>query len=278
MCLAIFKPANQVVPFDYLDTAAIVNPDGAGFAVATGGSIILEKGFFDGANGIAKELEKYNQYPVAIHFRWATQGNVDKANCHPFSLGKGWAMIHNGIIQSMPVDKTYSDTFLYSERMRQRVGGNIDWPTRKRSIRKMEREIGASKLVFLNRDGTRVIVNEDDGHWSDGVWYSNGSYKESPRWAGFGSSCYSRDVAPAKSTGWNADWYPSRCDGYAPESVKHISGAWDDACDLCAMPLASGQGLAVGHDLLCDACYAELSEQAEHIGETPEEALEALWR
>lgn len=42
----------------------------------------------------------------------------------------------------------------------------------------MKRFIGYSKFAILDKSGKYYIVNEDKGNWSDGVWYSNTSYKE----------------------------------------------------------------------------------------------------
>ena len=33
------------------------------------------------------------------------------------------------------------------------------------------------KLAFLTNDGDYLIANEELGHWKDGIWYSNDSFK-----------------------------------------------------------------------------------------------------
>ena len=269
MCLAIFKPAGKAIPVEHLVNAAIANPDGAGIAYATGDAIHIEKGFFDGAITLAEKLSDIEHLPAAIHLRWATQGTVDSTNCHPFDVGRGWSLIHNGIIQTMPYDKEYSDTFLYAERMSQRIKSNTNWLGRAQSVRKMEREIGASKLVFLNACGESVIVNEKDGHWLGGCWYSNGSYKKTvwnvPTFnrSTFGRSCDLVCDSPPKKDEWSLDWEGSKSD------------CLPDYCDMCTLSLPAGEtGYACGSDLVCEACWADLCDEASTHKLTPEELYE----
>ena len=262
MCLAIFKPAGKSIPVEHLENAAIANPDGAGIAFATGDQIIIEKGFFDGAITLAEKLADIEHLPATIHLRWATQGTVDDTNCHPFAVGRGWSMIHNGIIKNMPYDELYSDTFIYSERMRQRIQSNAAWLNRAKSIGKMEREIGASKLVFLNANGESVIVNEKDGHWLDGCWYSNGSYKQTvwsvPSRPALYRPC---DLIPARQGDeWGLDWQGN-----------------ENTCDMCFQEFPKGEsGFICAGDIVCDSCWQDLSSEASDLKMLPEEVYETF--
>ena len=268
MCLAIFKPAGKAIPVEHLENAAIANPDGAGIAYATGDAIHIEKGFFDGAKTLAEKLSDIEHLPATIHLRWATQGTVDDTNCHPFDVGRGWSLIHNGIIQDMPYDELYSDTFIYSERMRQRIQSNATWLDRAKSIAKMEREIGASKLVFLNANGESVIVNEKDGHWLDGCWYSNGSYKQTV-WnvPTFNRSTFDRPCdlvcdSPSEKDDWSLDW---------------AGGKYVDYCDMCSVPIpADERGMVCAGDIVCGTCWVDLETQAESFKTQPEDIYESF--
>ena len=98
MCLAIYQPAGKTVQEKYLRYGFDNHSDGAGIAWAADGVLHVEKGIFN----IEKLLEVYErvkQYPCLIHFRKATHGKVDAANCHPFLLNDGkLALIHNGVL------------------------------------------------------------------------------------------------------------------------------------------------------------------------------------
>ena len=117
--------------------------------------------------------------PMLIHFRWATHGLVDKDNCHPFKVAPDLAMIHNGIISGIEgVDALTSDTNAF---VKHYVGpmnrGNPRIIYSEYGKLVLEKLIGSgSKLVFLNKKGKAVIINESAGNWENGVWYSNDSH------------------------------------------------------------------------------------------------------
>ena len=177
MCIAIFKAEKKRISKASLEMSFMNNPDGAGFAFANGGRVHIRKGYMTFAD--FWEVYSHKQHlPCAIHFRLSTHGGVSKINCHPFRISEGVAMIHNGVIPDQKTDSKTSDTrafvrdiaqpayqhswkFLYSQ-YGQKLLSSI---------------IGKSKLVFLNRRGRAVIINEKKGHWSKGVWYSNDTYK-----------------------------------------------------------------------------------------------------
>lgn len=269
MCLAIAKPANLLVPEDYLKTAFRANSDGAGFAYHKDGRVHIVKGFMQYEKFI-EAWRPFAKLAALIHFRYTTHGATNHANCHPFELDDG-ALIHNGIISGMgdsrygynysvksapkkrPIDKnsTFSEKFeaaidvlcealgLKGKGKRRRaaalVNQHIDievtpnkdglrrydgkvaaldkllaeyaWAvndkeqhedysrsdTREfvedwlkgwdenmlmRGRRFIEHRIGSgSKLATLHNSGRILLFNEHQGHWNDGVWYSNSCYR-----------------------------------------------------------------------------------------------------
>jgi hypothetical protein len=203
MCLAIFKEANKKVKKREMQIAFDNNDDGAGFAYPSNGKVIIEKGFFkfsDFWNAIKPHMDK----PMAIHFRWSTHGLVDETNCHPFRITDDLAMIHNGVINGIDIeDKNKSDTHTFVDDYVKPINkGNPMFIYSDYGNRTLKACIGSSKLVFINKKGNRVIVNESAGHWADGVWYSNESYKAvkvrysqfattTPYYGSYGSGCYS---------------------------------------------------------------------------------------
>lgn len=186
MCLALYKPANIKPDWTALEEGMCHNSDGAGFAVAVDGQLIVEKGFFKFAD-FKKAFEPFGDHAAIVHFRLATHGGKNQQNCHPFALADFGneadhmpvAVIHNGIFSQAANDqKQWSDTWhicrdvlhpLWSKDEKSLVSSAV--------IPLGDSFVGSSnKLVFLYADGTVGIWGEKNGHWSEGVWYSNYSY------------------------------------------------------------------------------------------------------
>lgn len=197
MCLALYKPAGIATDWNALETGMTYNSDGAGFAVAVDGQLIIEKGFFRWEDFRAA-FEPFCQHAAIVHFRLATHGDKNRANCHPFALadfggdGMPVAVIHNGIFYDAPSDqKQWSDTWHTCRdvlhplwQMSPKIFGTDAM------VSLGDKFVGTSnKLVFLAADGTATIWGESNGHWKDGAWYSNHSYECSsyadPRYRGY---------------------------------------------------------------------------------------------
>lgn len=194
MCLALYKPAKAKLNQDEMRTAFTANPDGAGFAYYDPAlrRVIIQRGYFT-FDALWTDLQPImeDNCPLILHFRWATHGDVNVENCHPFQLSDG-ALIHNGIISGMGTQTSYSkyytppkgdcDTACSDDRSDTREFvedyladmGVLELIAAKKLI---EHTIGYSKLVTIHNDGSVLIFNEQMGHWRNGVWYSNDSYK-----------------------------------------------------------------------------------------------------
>jgi predicted glutamine amidotransferase len=140
--------------------------------------LTVKKGYFT-FKDFYKEYKPHEDKQVLLHFRIKTHGPIDKNNCHPFLVNSGLGFIHNGIISGYG-DNKQSDTIDFNKSILQKIvakHGNMglfDDPM----VELIENVIGYSKLVFLDRHGNYRIMNEDKGHWNNGVWYSNNSYKK----------------------------------------------------------------------------------------------------
>lgn len=185
MCLAIVKPAGIAVPENYLRNGYAENSDGAGIAYALDGKLHVLKSF---------SLERFLEYcaavehlPCLIHFRFATHGPTDEANCHPWLFKNGeLAAIHNGIINIATTTKgeeSMSDTGIFVNLVLDPMSRRV--PVSHPAFRYLvEQSIGKSnKIAVMDVDGSTTIFNEGSGEWSKGVWYSNPGYKREPmRW------------------------------------------------------------------------------------------------
>ena len=92
MCIAVYSPKGNNIPCeDYLHNCFDNNSDGAGFAFNLNGHVEIVKGFMTWTDFINTFREYDKSYclknrGVLIHFRIATHGKVDAANCHPFPV------------------------------------------------------------------------------------------------------------------------------------------------------------------------------------------------
>ena len=239
MCLALYKPAKATLSKTEMATAFKANPDGAGFAYYDPAlrQVVIQRGYFT-FDSLWADLEPIMQdkCPLILHFRWATHGEVNIDNCHPFQLSDG-ALIHNGIISGLGNKYTYTSANKYYTPPTTGVcddGGYCDddrSDTREfvedylsgmhvnalRSAKKLiEFSIGYSKLATIHNDGSVIIFNESMGHWRNGVWYSNHSYVASKA-----SAANPTNLVPTK--GYD---YHGKTEATEPTETQSASEFW----------------------------------------------------
>lgn len=158
------------------------NPHGAGYMFCEGGNVVIRKAFFkleELENSYREDHGRYGQSsPFVLHFRWATHGSKNELNTHPHPVITGdVALVHNGVLRVLiPKGEDISDTIAY-------IREHLSWRTPKQLLgakmrRRLEDDIGwQNKFVILRGDGELSIVNEREGEWSAGVWYSNDNYR-----------------------------------------------------------------------------------------------------
>ena len=198
MCLAIYKPSKVSADWDALEEGFRCNSHGAGFVTVHKGNLTISKGFFTFDEFRAAYLP-YERRQAAIHFRLATHGQKNSANCHPFSVTDEIAMIHNGVL---PIDtsneKDMSDTWHYVEYVLKPLADESRDFYSHGSIKFLgEAAISGSKFVFLRADGDWDIWNQDEGHWAQDIWYSNRSYQKSVGFASWPKRLELADDGPA---------------------------------------------------------------------------------
>lgn len=180
MCVAILRPPGKVIRESHLLSCWNTNKHGAGFAYTNAdGEVVIEKGFMEYKDLLSAWMARTKEFPDSpflLHFRIRTSGATDKDNTHPFKVQHG-AMIHNGVLfhPDPTKHKNKSDTRVLSERMHNNFGDSDVVIAAKENIGK---DIGAyNKLVFLWEGGKTCIVNEEQGTWVEGVWFSNTYWK-----------------------------------------------------------------------------------------------------
>jgi hypothetical protein len=112
MCLIVRGQVADLLALD-LEQAQRSNSDGWG--VHTCRSVYYSFGRID--DSIVNFLETRRPETVAtIHFRWATHGDVNIMNAHPFHLGEQTYLMHNGVLHGEHFQhKKKSDTMRLAE-------------------------------------------------------------------------------------------------------------------------------------------------------------------
>lgn len=187
MCLLSFFPAGVMPDADALENGAIFNDDGHGYAIVVPSArrIIVDRGMD------AKEMIKsfvdarrvFPDGPALFHSRMTTDGVTNLLNCHPFPIGGDCRTVlaHNGIMPLRPSKgDPRSDTRIVAEQHIPRAYGTL---RRRRARLAFERWLGSwNKVVILTVDPRyrdhAFILNEDEGIWDGGTWYSNSMYQD----------------------------------------------------------------------------------------------------
>lgn len=187
MCVICYIPKNNFnIAEEDLRKMWNSNPHGAGIMWRDDkNDVYFSKGYMDFIDFYRDYLiikNDYN-YECAVHFRIATSGGVNAPMCHPFTLtnnindikqikGKSKVCImHNGIIDINSTRSDINDTCEYITRvLYPRYKVNHNFFRKAKQQKKMENEIGYSKLLFFSNKGVEMV-----GDWKEykGCYCSN---------------------------------------------------------------------------------------------------------
>jgi predicted glutamine amidotransferase len=184
MCLAIFKPADAVLPEDSIREGWLGNSDGGGYAFVHKGKVVTRKGFKTLKDFLASyniDSKKYKKSPFVVHFRIRSMGDRSAENTHPYPIAGG-VLIHNGTLDGTGAtyDKGESDTAKFCKMFGDKLTN--EWVAAHK--KELEQAVTYNKFVLLYDNGDTHIINESAGNWYEGVWYSNFSWKPRPVYTG----------------------------------------------------------------------------------------------
>jgi hypothetical protein len=241
MCIAIVKKPGVDIPKETLKVCAENNQDGCGFAYINTDTLGIKRirvkkamDFESFYSKYERAIEKNPDSVFLIHFRIKTSGNIDLANCHPFKIDRDHVFIHNGSIAGIPLEKGKSDTRAFNQNVLRVLPKG--WNGNSGIKKLIEDFIRHSKIVVLNIDGDFNIYNESKGHWVEGVWYSNDSYKRVPvkahvivkgsQVSRYANNPYFRQSfqTPSKSSAQVVHNFPSRTDFNTEKIIKEKVG------------------------------------------------------
>lgn len=261
MCLLILKMPGFDLKDDDMERAFNRNDDGAGFGFyREGETFYLHKGFmeFEAFRAAYREFVRKEDKAI-VHFRIGTQGAKNEANCHPHWIGGDWMMGHNGVIGDVTIKADESDTvaFARDELMPFMKMSPIKATNKHKLLdpivlEKLEARIGSyNKLVFLSREGEHKIINEKAGHWLDGNWYSNCSYKKAT------VAPAATKVEPARNS------RTGRFSGKGPKTDKELSHLYSEVvevsliggCSFCGDPIGQPGQKTFQYNMFSGDCY-----------------------
>lgn len=183
MCLLMVAMPNATPTRDQLMCACTNNPDGFGVAVHIGSEIITYKGLV-AEHVVNKFFELREKYPLAwiiFHARYATHGSVCVPNAHPYEVGGRQDIIlaHNGVLGiDIPKGDDRSDTLVFAEDW---LPNCLELLDDENGFFELEELVSGSKIaIFSTAPELKkqiYILNEDLGHWDNGLWWSNYSYQ-----------------------------------------------------------------------------------------------------
>ena len=200
MCIIIVKPKNTTISDEYLRNSFENNDDGAGIAYTKDEQLYIIKGIFNVDDFVKKvrEVEKIAEGSILIHCRIGTSGLKDANNCHPFIVNNSTVMVHNGILDiEVPKDSLISDTQIFVNEYLKNA--KEDFTKDEGYLKLLSYAIGNNnKFAFLDNKGNHIIVNEKQGEWNNGIWYSNQTYTYSYNWGCAYGNWYNTVKIPKK--------------------------------------------------------------------------------
>lgn len=186
MCLIINKPAKVEFTTPELTDFYARNRDGVGIMWTTkDGSVDVEK---LPAPTLDEWLQFYDSYArgrrCAIHLRMRTHGDIDDENTHPYYVGRGFFLMHNGVLATGNAnDESKSDTWHFiRDALRPAMKRYPKCFTDSTFIERLGGVIGrGNKFVVYGPSGTSAVVNRSSGVTYRGAWLSNTYAWSAPR-------------------------------------------------------------------------------------------------
>jgi hypothetical protein len=188
MCVIVYKPKGISLDAEALQDCYTSNPDGLGYMYQPNGNgrVRICKGMEFGH--LVDEVTAL-EGDVVLHFRLATHGEVNEANCHPFAITHDHdllgteecevraAIAHNGIMQKWAVrESEWSDTARF-------VSLHLAHLPRRKRHKAIKKEVkrSSSRFAMMSERGVKLY-----GDWveKDEVWYSNDHWQHTfPAWS-----------------------------------------------------------------------------------------------
>jgi predicted glutamine amidotransferase len=183
MCLIILANDIKSLSIDDMETAYNRNSDGFGVMYLNKKNNFVSDKFLPNDFNEVKTFfndHKKNTDTIAMHFRYKTEGKINKKNCHPFISynqdNRTIGMMHNGARLPIPlVHKNCSDTWHFNEHnLKPLFKNNPNVILNNNYQIELAEHIGSDKMIFLdNKSRKFIIINEKRGNYKGANWFSN---------------------------------------------------------------------------------------------------------
>tara|TARA_R100001244_G_C5163619_1_gene131202 strand:+ start:822 stop:1655 length:834 start_codon:yes stop_codon:yes gene_type:complete len=200
MCLIVVGNKDNIVrEKTILENALTINSNGFGLMYFKDDDVISKKTLskeFKDIQNLIQSVYKDCVGKLALHFRFATEGIIDKVNTHPLTVlnknehGRSLMLMHNSpMLPTAMIDKDRSDTHQFVKYyLRPVLKSNPDLLYNQKWIEQLSRDVDSSRLVFADGKTNKFIyVNKNLWSKRNKVFYSNDNSFSLSRW---GSSMY----------------------------------------------------------------------------------------
>ena len=206
MCLIVVGNKDKVSKQKtILENALRINSNGFGLMYFKNDDVLskktLSKNFVDVENLIKSVVEDCSD-KLALHFRFATQGVVDKINTHPITVlskdnnGRSIKLMHNSpMLPTALIDKDRSDTHQFVKYyLRPVLKSNPDLLYNQKWLEQLNADCDSARMVFADgKTNSFIYVNKKLWEKKDKIFYSNDNCFSSSSWmsnisSGFGQS------------------------------------------------------------------------------------------
>ena len=253
MCLIVVGNKDKVSKQKtILENALRINSNGFGLMYFNNDDVLskktLSKNFVDVENLIKSVVEDCSD-KLALRFRFATQGVVDKINTHPITVldkdsnGRSIKLMHNSpMLPTALIDKDRSDTHQFVKYyLRPVLKSNPDLLYNQKWLEQLNADCDSARMVFADgKTNNFIYVNKKLWEKKDKIFYSNDNCFSSSSWMSNISSGF----------GQSSSYYNNRWD-YADQEeedylktndTKQITNGnqqklFDDGLDFLDMPL-----------------------------------------
>jgi len=150
------------------------NKDGVGMMYVTKDGLRVRKALPKTLDDVVTFIQKMpiDDRNMALHFRQRTHGDISIAQCHPYPVAEGIAMMHNGILHTdNHSDKTKSDTWHFVKDYLTSLSADALHDAGFQSM--MGEFIDSNRFVIMSADGRMTITNKEQGIEHDGLWFAN---------------------------------------------------------------------------------------------------------
>lgn len=197
MCIIAYTEKRSLTKKEF-DECWKSNPDGFGMAYSKNGKLYVHKGIMKLDEAWSKYIE-VKKHRVVMHFRIKTAGAICPELTHPFIISdtsptltsfttdSNQIVFHNGCIWGW--EKDCLEFLLAKEKGGKVTGHMSDSRLVALQMNNVKRK---DRFDFLNKlSGKFVLMDHKtitlvgDFEENDGVFYSNGTYKERTCWAGY---------------------------------------------------------------------------------------------